>query len=119
MTGVQTCALPISIYEPDYNNINGNIGDNWFYVDFDIDKYVEIFDMDVIFNIGVKNLFNNLNSTIINPVTGKAYEYGDPTPNGWNDPLYPDLQSPLDPFPYNPARYLAPRSIRFGISLKL
>lgn len=107
------------IYEPDYNNINGNVGDNWFYVDFDIDKYVEIFDMDVIFNIGIKNLFNNLNSTIINPVTGKAYEYGDPTPNGWNDPLYPDLQSPLDPFPYNPARYLAPRSIRFGISLKL
>lgn len=107
------------IFEPDYNNINGKVGDNWFYVDFDIDKYVELFNLDVIFNIGVKNLFNNRNSTIINPVTGRAYEYGDPTPNGWNDPLYPDLQAPLDPFPYNPARYLAPRSIRFGISLKL
>jgi len=44
---------------------------------------------------------------------------GDPTPNSWNDPLYPDLQAPLDPFPFNPARYLAPRQIKFGFTLKL
>ena len=64
------------------------------------------------------NLLNSKNSTIINPVTGRAYEYGDPTPNYYNDPLYPDLQAPLDPFPYNPARYLSPRQILFGISMK-
>jgi hypothetical protein len=62
---------------------------------------------------------NNKNAAIINPITGRAYEYGDPTPNSWNDPLYPDLQAPLDPYPYNPSRYLAPRQILFGFSLKL
>jgi hypothetical protein len=58
------------------------------------------------------------NSAIINPVTGKAYEYGDPTPNGYNDPLYPDVQAPLSPFPYNPSRYLAPRQLRFGLAFQ-
>ena len=75
--------------------------------------------MSCIINIGIKNLFNNLNSAIINPVTGRAYQYGDATPNSWNDPLYPDLQAPLSPYPYDPSRYLAPRQIKFGISLKL
>ncbi|MBK9227558.1 MAG: hypothetical protein IPL67_11040 [Ignavibacteria bacterium] len=51
-------------------------------------------------------------------MTGKAYEYGDPTPNFYNDPLYPDLQAPINPYPYDPARYLTPRQIKFGVSLK-
>lgn len=106
-------------YTSDYDNIFGKIGDNWFYMDLNIDKYIEIFTVDCILSVSVKNLFNNKNSTIINPVTGRAYETGDPTPNYWNDPLYPDLQSPLDPYPYNPARYLSPRQILFGVSLKL
>jgi outer membrane receptor protein involved in Fe transport len=106
-------------YTSDYDNIYGKIGDNWFYVDLNIDKYIEIFTMDCVLSLSVKNLFDNKNSTIINPVTGNAYEYGDPTPNYWNDPLYPDLQSPLDPYPYDPARYLAPRHVMFGISIKL
>lgn len=106
-------------YTSDYDNIYGKIGDNWFYLDLNIDKYIEIFSMDCILSLSVKNIFDNKNSTIVNPVTGSAYETGDPTPNYWNDPLYPDLQSPLDPYPYNPARYLAPRQILFGISLKL
>ena len=66
----------------------------------------------------VTNIFNSKNSAIINPVTGKAYELGDPTPNSYNDPLYPDLQAPLSPYPTNPARYLSPRQIRFGISFQ-
>lgn len=106
-------------YTPDYNNINGKVGDNWFYVDLNIDKYIEVFSLDCILSLTVKNLFNNKNSAILNPVTGRAYEYGDPTPNFWNDPLFPDLQAPIDPYPYNPARYTAPRQILFGISFKL
>ncbi|HEY5536151.1 MAG TPA: TonB-dependent receptor [Ignavibacteria bacterium] len=106
------------LYESDYNNIYGNIGDNWFYIDFDIDKYIDLWGISCIINFGVRNLLNNKNSAIIDPVTGRAYEFGDPTPNGWNDPLYPDLQAPVDPYPFNPARYLAPRQIKFGISLK-
>jgi outer membrane receptor protein involved in Fe transport len=106
-------------YSPDYNNLNGNIGENWFNVDVDLEKYITISNLEFVFRITVKNLLNNKNATIINPITGRAYEYGDPTPNSWNDPLYPDLQAPLDPYPYNPSRYLAPRQILFGFSLKL
>ena len=105
-------------YTTDYDNLYANVGENWFYVDLDIDKYINIYNLDVVFNLSIKNLFNNNNSTILNPVTGRAYEYGDPTPNSWNDPLYPDLQAPLDPYPFNPARYLAPRNIKFGVSIK-
>ncbi|NOX65087.1 MAG: hypothetical protein GXO85_04630, partial [Chlorobi bacterium] len=53
-----------------------------------------------------------------NPTTGKAYEYGDPTPSTWNDPLYPDLQAPISPYPFNPARYLTRRNVRLGLSFR-
>ncbi len=106
-------------YQSDINNINGKVGENWFWVDLDIDKYIPLYSMDLVIGISIKNLFNTKNSTILNPVTGEAYEYGQPTPNFYNDPLYPDLQAPLDPYPYNPARYLTPRNIMFNVSLKL
>jgi outer membrane receptor protein involved in Fe transport len=106
-------------YTPDYSNLYGNVADNWFYIDLDIDKNIKISNVDFVINFSVKNLLNSKNAAIINPVTGRAYEFGDPTPNGYNDPLYPDLQSPIDPYPYNPARYLAPRQIRFGFTVKL
>jgi outer membrane receptor protein involved in Fe transport len=106
-------------YTSDYDNINGNVGENWFYIDMDLDKYINVYGLELVINLSVKNILNNKNPTIINPVTGRAYEYGDPTPNSWNDPLYPDLQAPLDAFPYNPARYLAPRQFKFGFTVKL
>jgi len=106
-------------YIADINNINGAIGSDWFWVDLDIDKYFYINSLQFVVNLSIDNLFNNLNSTIINPVTGTAYEYGDPTPNYVNDPLYPDLQAPITPYPFNPSRYLAPTNIKFGLSLKL
>jgi outer membrane receptor protein involved in Fe transport len=108
-----------SIYERDRNNINGAIGENWFWVDLNFEKHFRIGTIDVALLIEITNVFNNKNSTIINPITGRAYEYGDPTPYSYNDPMYPDLQAPLNPYPYNPARYLAPRNIRAGFSLKL
>ncbi len=106
-------------YTADINNINGEVGENWFWVDLDIDKYIYLYSMELVLNLSINNLFNAQNSTIINPVTGRAYETGDPTPNSYNDPLYPDLQAPITPYPYNPSRYLTPRQIKFGISLKL
>ena len=66
----------------------------------------------------MNNIFDAKNSAIINPVTGRAYEFGDNTPLGWNDPVYPDLQAPISPYPYNPARYLTRRNIKLGISFK-
>lgn len=106
-------------YSTDFNEINGAIGENWFWVDLNIDKYFYINSLQFDVNLTITNLFNTLNSTIINPVTGTAYQYGDPTPNYVNDPLYPDLQAPITPYPYNPSRYLTPTNIKFGISLKL
>ena len=70
------------------------------------------------FNVEVTNLLDWQNSAIINPTTGSAYEYGDSTPTTWNDPLYPDLQAPISAYPYNPARYLTRRNVKFGISFR-
>jgi outer membrane receptor protein involved in Fe transport len=106
-------------YTTDLNDINGAIGENWFWANLDIDKYFYINSLQFDVSLSITNLFSNLNSTIINPVTGRAYVYGDPTPNYINDPLYPDLQAPISPYPYNPSRYLTPTNILFGISLKL
>ncbi len=68
-------------------------------------------------SVEVRNLLNAKNSQIINPVTGEAYEYGDPVPSDWRDPLY---NSPAErgTDPRNPARYLAPRQILFGIAFR-
>ncbi len=107
------------VYTSDRGNIYGETGEYWFSADMSIDKRFSIGGVDLSFMVEVSNLFDNLNATIINPVTGRAYEYGDATPSGYNDPLYPDLQAPLNPYPYNPARYQAPRNVRAGFSITL
>ena len=105
-------------YETDYNNPYSAVGSDWFWIDLSIDKYFTFNKIKLILTLEINNLLNRLNAAIINPVTGKAYQYGDPTPNSYNDPLYPDVQAPLSPYPLNPARYLSPRQIRFGISFQ-
>ncbi|MFZ5515580.1 MAG: TonB-dependent receptor [Candidatus Zhuqueibacterota bacterium] len=105
-------------YRSDVDNPYSEIADYWMWADLNLEKYYKIARLNVIFSIEVLNVFNRKNSNIINPVTGQAYEYGDPTPNSWNDPLYPDVQAPLDPYPYNPARYLNPRNIKLGFKLR-
>ncbi|MCX7878056.1 MAG: TonB-dependent receptor [Ignavibacteria bacterium] len=105
-------------YEPDVDNPLSKIGSPWFWTDISVDKYFRFSKFRFTLSLEIINLFNNRNAAIINPVTGTAYEYGDPTPNSWNDPLYPDLQAPIIPYPFNPARYLTPRQIRFGLSFQ-
>jgi outer membrane receptor protein involved in Fe transport len=107
------------IFESDRTNLFGEIGDPWFWVDLNFEKQFRAVGTRWTFFMEVINLFDNKNSTIINPVTGQAYEQGDPTPNSWNDPLYPDLQAPLSPYPFNPARYLTHRNIRLGLSFRI
>ncbi|HEX2787904.1 MAG TPA: TonB-dependent receptor [Ignavibacteria bacterium] len=106
-------------FTPDFDNVNGKVAANWFYMDLDFEKYFTFLNTEAAFTISILNLFNNRNSDIIDPVTGSAYEFGDPTPNSWNDPLYPDLQAPLEPYPFSPARFSPPRQILFGLSLKI
>ncbi len=105
-------------YVTDRSNRYGAIGDNWFWIDMNIEKYFSLGGLKFSFKVEINNLLDTKNSAIINPVTGKAYEYGDPTPLTWNDPLYPDLQAPIKPYPFNPARYLTRRNIKFGIGIR-
>lgn len=105
-------------YRSDRDNPFSKIGQNWFYIDLNFEKYFDIKIGKLVFSFEVQNLLNRKNSQILNPVTGKAYEYGQPTPVDWNDPLYPDLTAPIDPFPYNPARYLTPRTYKLGLSFR-
>ncbi len=100
------------------NRILEGIGSPWFFVDLNMEKTIALGFANLIVSIEVQNLFNRKNSQIINPVTGRAYEYGDPTPSGYNDPLYPQLSGNVSPFPYNPARYLNPRTVRAGMAIR-
>ena len=94
------------------------IGDDWLWVDLNFEKYFQLMNLKFSVFVEVNNLLDTKNSAIINPVTGKAYEYGDDVPASWNDPRYPDLQAPISAYPFNPARYLTRRNIKFGVSLR-
>ena len=96
----------------------GELADDWFYIDLNFEKYFRLGRTTVSLFIEVNNLLDTQNSNIINPVTGRAYEYGDDVPSSWNDPRFPDVQAPISPFPDNPARYLSRRNIKFGVSFK-
>ena len=106
----------------EYNTIpnerNTKIGENWFWVNLNFERYFDINSLKFSVFVEVNNLLDTKNSAIINPVTGKAYEYGDNIPVTWNDPRYPDLQAPISPYPVNPARYLTRRNVKLGVSLR-
>ncbi|MBI3766240.1 MAG: TonB-dependent receptor, partial [Ignavibacteriales bacterium] len=106
------------LYVQDNSHPLEKIAEPWFYIDMNFEKYFDVGIGKIALSFEVQNLLNRKNSQIINPVTGKAYEYGDPTVNSVNDPLYPDLTYPVDPYPYNPARYLTPRTFRLGMSFR-
>ncbi len=105
-------------YRTDIDHPYSKVAQYWMWVDLNFEKYFKIAGIHWTFSIEILNLLNQKNSNIINPVTGRAYEYGDPTPNSWNDPLYPDVQAPLDPYPFNPARYLNPRNVKLGLKIR-
>lgn len=96
----------------------GALGKYWSYVNLKFDKFFTFKDLRFTVSAEVLNLFNQKNPDIINPVTGRAYRLGDPTPNGWNDPRYPDTQAPIYPYPLNPARWLNPRNVKLGVKFE-
>jgi len=105
-------------YETKRDERYGEIADNWFYIDLNFEKYIKLWNTTISFFIEINNILNTKNSTIINPVTGRAYELGDDVPSSWNDPRFPDLQAPISAYPLDPARYLTRRNIKFGVSYK-
>jgi outer membrane receptor protein involved in Fe transport len=94
------------------------IGKSWHWVDLKITRdFVTKKNRGASLSMEIKNIFNVQNTQIVNPVTGKAYEYGDAVPESWRDPAYP---SPLDSNepPMNPARYTSGRQILYGLSFR-
>jgi hypothetical protein len=104
------------IYELDESRRNAKLGSPWRWVDMRLTRSF-LKDRLSLF-VEVRNLFNHKNAAIINPVTGRAYEYPYDVPLGWRDPKYP---SPLvsGPPPDNPARYLPPRQVFLGLNWNL
>jgi outer membrane receptor protein involved in Fe transport len=118
-TGVDNSSgAPRGTYISDISNLNASIGQYWFYIDMNIEKGIDLGFGKVIASVEVENLLNNKNSQIINPITGRAYEYGDPTPNSYNDPLYPQKTGTIQPFPYDPSRYLKPRTLKLSLAFR-
>jgi outer membrane receptor protein involved in Fe transport len=105
-------------YVADNTNLLGSIGEPWVWVDMNIEKYMRLAGLEFTLSVQIKNILAIRNAAVINPVTGKAYEFGDPTPSSWNDPLYPQLQAPVSPFPFNPARYLTGRNVLVGLAMR-
>lgn len=113
-TGYTDLGRPI--YEPIFEQRNTKISAPWFWTDLRITRDIFIKRTGRLsFSVEIKNLFNNKISQIINPVTGRGYEFGDPVPENWRDPAYPDPQDFGTP-PFNPARYRAPTHILMGFS---
>ena len=69
-----------AIYIASTTDLYTDMGKKWFWIDLNFEKYFPIGGLEFSFNIEVNNLLDTKNSAIINPVTGKAYESGDPVP---------------------------------------
>ena len=107
-------------------------GKPWWWFDLRAERRIAVAGSDIVFTLEVENLFNQKNSVIINPVTGSAYPDIDPETTDFTslrgnpeydvtgsvrDPRYEDPDTSGLP-PFNPARYLAPRHVVFGLSYK-
>ncbi len=107
------------LYEIEEQKRYQKIGSNWFWTDVRLTKNIPLFKNKGVLSLffEIKNITNHKNAIIINPITGRAYEYGDPVPPFWRDPRYPNpFDRGLTP-PTNPARYLQPRQMWWGARL--
>ena len=110
---------PIYVIDPIADDKWSKLGAYWFWADFTFTKWWNVKHMKVSFLVQVTNLFNNQNTSIVNPVTGKAYQNGDNVPDVWVDPRYIDPRlGTSGPPPTNPARYLEQRHIMIGGALR-
>ncbi|MEM1118338.1 MAG: outer membrane beta-barrel protein, partial [Bacteroidota bacterium] len=104
-------------------------GAPWWWFDLRAERRLGIAGSDLVLSLEVSNLFDQLNSVIVNPVTGRAYPEVDETtdfvalrgnpdydvPSSLRDPRYEDPNTSGLP-PTNPARFLRPRHVVFGLS---
>lgn len=110
---------PIYTVSTNPNDKWSKVGEYWFWADLTVSKWWKVKSTRITLNLTITNLFDNKNASIINPVTGRAYEYGDDVPDTWVDPRYNNpKQGTQGPPPTNPARYLQQRHIVTGIAIR-
>lgn len=107
------------LYEIDLSRYLEGTGANWHDMNLKVGYLIPIGKKNrgISLSVEVRNLLNAKNAQIINPVTGKAYEYGDDVPSSWRDPRFNSPQE-RGTDPRNPARYLAPRQILYGLAFR-
>lgn len=111
---------PIYVVNPNPDARWSKIGSDLFWTDISLSRTIRWKKNIMIINVQITNAFNNLNASIINPVTGRAYAYGDNVPDTWTDPRYQDPRlGNSGPAPLNPARYMEQRHIVLGFTFKL
>jgi outer membrane receptor protein involved in Fe transport len=103
-------------YREDLSQEYQLIGESWNWLDLTFQKWFTIGPTRFTLFLEVTNILNAKNSTIINPLTGRAYELGDPT--AFRDPTDPHPTDRGIP-PFDPARYLQQRHFVAGISISL
>ena len=105
-------------YEPILSQPFAAVGSPWFWVNAQVSRDFFIGERGRLsLSFEVKNLTNYLSAAIINPVTGTAWQPGQDLPLSFRDPKYPDPQDNGPP-PDNPARFLSPRQMLFGMQFK-
>jgi hypothetical protein len=115
----QATGRPMYVLNNDPDARWANVGEYWFWADFTFTRWWNVKGVRISALLQITNLFDNQNSSIINPVTGKAYENGDNVPDSWVDPRYIDPRlNNSGPPPSNPARYLEQRHIMAGMAVK-
>ncbi len=119
-----TTNRPIYEQDPDPSARWSKLGESNWWADITFRKWWFLSNKAknrIDFSVQITNVFNTVNGIIINPVTGRAYRYGDPVPTNQRDPLYQDPRDPRSSGtpPLDPSRFRAPRNIIFGIAFKL
>lgn len=110
---------PIFVVDPNPDARYSKVGEYWFWSDVTFTKWWNLKRVNLSFNIQITNVFNNKNTTIVNPVTGTAYSNGDNVPDSWVDPRYIDPRlGTSGPPPTNPARYMEQRHVLVGMAVK-
>jgi outer membrane receptor protein involved in Fe transport len=99
------------------SDINAKIGKFWSSFDLSFHKHLRWKNLKYSFLLEVTNLFDHKNVVIINPLTGDAYKKDDLIPYADGDPYLPEKGSKV-PLWSDPSRYLAPRNIKLGVSIK-
>ena len=109
---------PIYEQDADPDNRFSEIGESNFWINLNLRKWWNVGRTELGLTLEITNLLNNKNTAIVNPVTGRAYEYGDPVPTEWRDPQFIDPRDPrsFNTPPDNPARFYEQRHYLVGVS---